>query len=278
MGAFPVGYGKNIGFARSTDNGVTFGARSSITSDFFTMDQVLGNDRVNNAPSLAVDNSPGAFRGNVYVTYSNNNNIDGADVVVQRSTDQGVTFSTPVRVNSRPGHDRAQWFPWVTVDKTTGRVYVFYYDQGIATDGDLTETTFVFSDDGGVTWSRPAPLTVRPFHAGWGNDTGQPNLGDYNQAVAQVGDAVRGVGGHSAARRLRRRPAVDVDDGARRRVQPPARGGRRRRSATRLRPSRLSDAGDRERPGGNGFIDPGDTVKLTIALRNYVTRPDERVG
>ena len=32
------------------------------------------------------------------------------------------------------------------------------------------------------------PLTERPFHAGWGNDTGQPNLGDYSQAVAQHGE------------------------------------------------------------------------------------------
>jgi hypothetical protein len=30
-------------------------------------------------------------------------------------------------------------------------------------------------------------LTSTPFHAGWGNDTGQPNLGDYNQGVAQGG-------------------------------------------------------------------------------------------
>ena len=29
------------------------------------------------------------------------------------------------------------------------------------------------------------PLTDRPFHAGYGNDTGEPNLGDYNEAVAQ---------------------------------------------------------------------------------------------
>src|SRR5437867_8387597 len=111
----------------------------------------------------------------------------------QRSTDQGVTFSPPIRLNSRPSGilaqaDRAQWFPWVTVDKVTGRVYEFFYDQGIAADGDLTEATYVFSDDCGSTWTKPMPLTDRPFHAGYGNDTGQPNLGDYNQAVAQGGE------------------------------------------------------------------------------------------
>src|SRR4029077_19273749 len=85
-------------------------------------------------------------------------------------------------------NDRAQWFPWVTVDTATGRVYVFYYDQGIATAGDLSETTVQFSDGGGASGSRPMPLTDRPFHAAYGNDTGQPNLGDYNQAVAQGGE------------------------------------------------------------------------------------------
>src|SRR5205823_13868591 len=132
----------------------------------------------------AVDTSPGAA-GNIYVVYANNANSDGADVVLRRSTNQGSTWSTTLRINSRPGADRAQWFPWVTVDRTTGRVYVFYYDQGIATSGDLTETTYTWSDDGGVSWARPRPLSERPFHAGWGNDTGQPNLGDYIQSVAQ---------------------------------------------------------------------------------------------
>jgi hypothetical protein len=39
------------------------------------------------------------------------------------------------------------------------------------------------------------PLTDRPFKAGWGNDTGQPNLGDYNQAAAQGGELFAVWGG-----------------------------------------------------------------------------------
>src|SRR5262249_18474417 len=137
-----------------------------------------------NFPSLAVNNS----NGNIYVVYANNNTRDGADIAFQRSTDGGLTFSSPLFLNSRPGSDRAQWFPWVSVDQSSGRVYVSYYDQGIAANGDLTETTYLFSDDNGVTWSKPMPLTERPFHAGWGNDTFQPNLGDYNQDIAQNGE------------------------------------------------------------------------------------------
>ena len=50
------------------------------------MDQVLGNDRVNTSPSLAVDNSRGPRRGNIYLVYANNNSGDGADIVFQIGT------------------------------------------------------------------------------------------------------------------------------------------------------------------------------------------------
>jgi hypothetical protein len=182
------GLGTKIAVARSLDNGVTFQPPVETAPEAFTMDQVLGNDRINTFPSLAVDNSRGKRRGTVYLVYSNNDNRDGADIVFQKSTDGAQTFSSPMRINAAPGRDRAQWFPYVTVDSLTGRVHVFFYDQGIDSTGDLTEVGYVFSDSGGERWSAPVPLTRRPFRAGWGNDTGQPNLGDYNGAVAQRGE------------------------------------------------------------------------------------------
>src|SRR5207248_423236 len=135
-------------------------------------------------PAVVPSASRGPHRGNVYVVYGNNNTFDGADVVFQRSMDDGVTFSAPIYLNSRPGEDRAQWFPWVAVDATTGRVNVFYYDQDVDASGDVTAVSWQYSNDGGLSWNKPMALTARAFHAGHGNDTGQPNLGDYNQAVA----------------------------------------------------------------------------------------------
>ena len=139
------GLGNTVGFARSLDNGATWQAPLNTSNEFFTMDQVLGNDRVNTSPSLAVDNSHGSRRGSIYLVYANNNSGDGADIVFQRSTDKGLTFSAPLELNAAPGEDRPQWFPWVTVDSTTGRVHVFYYDQGIDNSGDLSEVSYVFS-------------------------------------------------------------------------------------------------------------------------------------
>ena len=182
---FPTSLGNSIAFARSSNNGQTWSTPIDVTGPFFTMDQVLGNDRVNTSPSLAVDNSHGFHKNNIYLVYSNNNSQDGADIYFQKSSDKGATFSAPIILNSKPGKDRAQWFPWVTVDNQTGRVFVFYYDQSVARSGDLTQVSYLLSDSGGKSWRGPFPLTTVPFKAGWGNDTGQPNLGDYNQGVAQ---------------------------------------------------------------------------------------------
>ena len=184
---FPSLYTNGISYATSDNNGETWSTPRELAPDFLTMDQVLGNDRVNSNPSVAVDRSSQRHKNNVYIVYSNNDSQDGADVMMQRSTDGGQTFSSAVAINRRPGRDRAQWFPFATVDRNTGRVYVFYYDQGVARSGDRTQVAYTYSDNGGLDWKHQRPLTSHTFKAGWGNDANQPNLGDYNQAVAQHG-------------------------------------------------------------------------------------------
>jgi hypothetical protein len=255
-------YTNNIGFARSTDNGVTWSAPVNLTSNFVTMDQVLGDDRVNNNPWVAVDNSSGPFQGRVYVVYSRNNMLDGADIVFQRSSDGGITFSTPITLNSRPGNDRAQWFPLVAVDKTTGRVNVFYNDQGVASSGDLTEVTLTTSDDGGTTWSRPMPITDRPFKAGWGIGNSTPNLGDYIGGTAQLGVLYVGYAITSPVGFTDGQPSASmtVPDVAFSRIP----------ASTQKVSLRLGAVTFTE-SGGNGTIDPGDSVNLTIPVTNYVT-------
>jgi hypothetical protein len=265
------GYGNSVALARSNDNGATW-LPPIETGEFFTMDQVLGNDRVNTSPSLAVDNSRGPRRGTVYLVYANNNSGDGADIVFQKSTDGGQTLSEPVEINAAPGDDRPQWFPWISVDNHTGRVSVFYYDQGIDTSGDLTEVSYTFSDDGGAHWSAPVPLTRIPFKAGWGNDTGQPNLGDYNQAVSQNGQLF-------AAYAVTSPPPGGFADG-----QPTTRLTVPNIEFKRVSQFSLTDVnslplsidvngvtatdvtGNR-----NGFLDPGETIRVRVPLTNYTT-------
>lgn len=185
----PSAYALNTMFARSLDNGVTFQAAKSLrTSDFTFPDQIPGNDRIHSFPWLAVDNSTGPYKGSVYVAYSDNNSKDGADIAFQKSTNGGSTFSGAIYLDRAPGADRSQWFPTMSVDKSTGRLNVMWDDQGVDKTGDRMEMTWVHSDSGGASFSRPQPLTARPFHAGYGNNTGQPNIGDYNQIKSQGGE------------------------------------------------------------------------------------------
>jgi hypothetical protein len=249
-------------FSRSTDNGQTWSTPIEVAPSFFVNDQVLGNDRINSSPALTVDNA-----NRVYVAYAANDNKDGADIVFVRSLDQGATFSTPVLLNSRPGNDRSQWFPWLTTDLASGRIYAHYYDQGIDTDGDLTEVQYQFSDNAGASWSQPRPLSTRPFHAAHGNDTGQPNLGDYNQAVAQQGNyyavfATTFLTGFTDGQPTSGSFSV------------PETTVRRLRPFEQLPTSGLA-LGDVKAAavGGTPSLDPGDRVRVVVPARNFVTNP-----
>ena len=268
----PGGVTNSIAFAKTDDGGKTWSAPVEISAPFFLIDQILGNDRVHSFPSMAVDKSSGKNRGNIYVVYAANDAHDGADVMLLRSNNGGKSFIGPVAITSRPGNDRAQWFPAVSVDNDTGRVFVHYYDQGIADSGDLTNASYTFSDDGGKHWSPPLALNDRPFHAGWGNDTSQPNLGDYNQSVAQGGKY------YPVFAQATRPPAGFVDG------QPdlsmtvpdvivkvlPAPDHRFRAAQLDWQGKSFLDS------GRNGHIDPGELVFLSIDLRNYVTNPDSK--
>jgi hypothetical protein len=260
-----------ISFARSTDNGVTFGPPIDLAA-FFPPDEVLGNDRIHWFPSLAVDRSHGRNQGTIYVTYAQNNSRDGGDVVVQTSRDGGLTFGPPVMITARPGADRSQWFPWVTVNDRTGRVFIFHYDQGVADSGDLSQVSYTFSDDGGVTWAAARRLSARTFHAGWGNDTSQPNLGDYNQGVVnRSGELLAayavthpvGFRDGQPASPLMTVPEPTVTIASHAQQLPITTVDLRDVSASEL--PRDSD--------GNGFLDPGESALVTLRLRNYVTNP-----
>jgi hypothetical protein len=182
----------------------------------------------------------------------------------RRSTDGGQTFGPAIALNSRPGNDRPQWFPFVAVDKATGRVNVFYYDQGVDTSGHLTQVSYLYSDDGGNTWSRPAALSERPFKAGWGNDTSQPNLGDYNQAVAQFATFYSAFAATQPQRFTDGQPSsqLNTPDVFFRKV-PEAEVP----LPLLLGPVTITDS------GGNGSLDPGETGSLRFALTNSSTNP-----
>ncbi len=98
---------------------------------------------------MAVDISNGSHRGRIYIAYPTGGS--GTSVIqVRYSDDQGSTWSQPKTV-SISGATQS-FFPWITVDDSTGIVCIAYY----AFDTSVqygTDTYLAYSSDGGQTYS-----------------------------------------------------------------------------------------------------------------------------
>jgi len=143
---------EGIFFDRSFDGGETFG-RDKIVSDIpggWDFD-VPGIMRCNGLPITACDLSKSKYRGNVYVLWGDQRNgTTDSDVYFVKSTDKGETWSQRIKVND-DNTNRHQFFPWMTVDSTSGIIYVIFYDRR-NTAGAETEVFLARSDDGGETF------------------------------------------------------------------------------------------------------------------------------
>ncbi|MEN8163582.1 MAG: sialidase family protein [Acidobacteriota bacterium] len=137
---------------------------------------------------IAVDRSSGPSHGHVYLLCSvDPPGTDPADVMFARSTDGGLTWSTPIRVNDDPVDGNAwQWFGTMAV-APNGRIDVVWNDTRSLGQENISEVFYAFSTDGGLSWSRNQPLTPSfDSHLGWPQ---QNKLGDYYDMVSDTGGA-----------------------------------------------------------------------------------------
>lgn len=147
--------------------------------------KVPGIYRSNGLPVSACDRTGGAYHGTIYVNWTDQRNgADDTDVWLAKSTDQGNTWSKPIRVNDDKAGNH-QFFTWMSLDPTNGYLYFVFYDRrGLR--GDLTNVYMARSTDGGATFVN-FKINDKPF---------SPNdgifFGDYNNLVAK-GDLVRPV-------------------------------------------------------------------------------------
>jgi hypothetical protein len=116
-----------LGFARSTDGGVTWTNVNDFAADMngIRTSNLLNGIRANGFPRLSVDRTSGAL----YAVACEKNfapALDNADVVLMKSTNNGVNW-TRTRVNSDAA-GKLQWFAAVEVD-AAGGVNIVYYDQ-----------------------------------------------------------------------------------------------------------------------------------------------------
>ncbi|NOU47968.1 MAG: T9SS type A sorting domain-containing protein [Bacteroidales bacterium] len=148
-----------IGFARSMDGGVTWEPAIRIMNNIrgIRTSETSKNHRVNSFPSMAVDISGGTDNGNIYIVWTNIgipgvNTNESIDVYMIKSTDNGTTWSTPIRVNQDPfGVGREHYFPWICCDDVTGTLSVIFYDDRNV-NSNQCETYCANSYDAGETW------------------------------------------------------------------------------------------------------------------------------
>lgn len=184
---------KALAMARSLDGGATWLPAVRIIDNLkgIRTHAVTQNMRVNSFPCMAVDISNGSRKGTIYVVWTNVNTPgvnsgQGCEVYLIKSTDKGITWSSPVKVNTDPlGTNKQHFLPWITCDPANGNVAVVFYDNrnvtstqaeawcSVSTDGAATFTDFAVSD---VSFT-PSPL---PNMA-----TGY--MGDYLAIAAQNG-------------------------------------------------------------------------------------------
>lgn len=148
-----------LGFAMSTDGGVTYSTATRIITNIrgIRTSETSKNQRVNSFPSMTVDISGGGYNGNIYVTWTNIgvpgvNTGNDISVYMIRSTDDGASWSTPIRVNQDdPADGNEHYFPWIACDPETGILSaIFYDDRNVG--GSQCEVFCANSLDAGETW------------------------------------------------------------------------------------------------------------------------------
>ncbi|HLG31871.1 MAG TPA: T9SS type A sorting domain-containing protein [Ignavibacteriaceae bacterium] len=145
-----------IGFGTSTDGGTTW----IIQENAFDINGIngqltnKGNIRVNGLPRMAIDMSGGSRHGWIYIVTTQKNLAPAGndpDVILNKSTDGGISWSSGIRVNHDPLNNGAvQYFPAIHVDNYGGVNVIFYDDRN--TTQDSTGVFLARSDDGGNTW------------------------------------------------------------------------------------------------------------------------------
>ncbi len=148
-----------LGFTRSFNGGATFQTAQRILSNKrgIRTSGVSKNHRVNSFPSMAADISGGDLNGNIYIVWANIgvpgiNQGPDTDIYMIRSSDQGTTWSAPIRVNQNPsGMGHKSYFPWITCDPETGVLSVIYYDDRNV-GSNKCEVFCAISFDGGESW------------------------------------------------------------------------------------------------------------------------------
>ena len=196
---------QNIVFVKSIDGGNTFSAPQVIATTFATTRRLAipaGSSR-----SLRVYISAGAYRTAtrdlVYAVWTDLSGDAGCAtgggpgtsvtstcktrVWFTRSTDGGINWSAPVKINDQAGLND-QFHSRLCVDESNGLIVVTYHDT--VADAGRTESHVYYqtSGDDGVSWSTAVQITTAPSDAtGAAVDASGFGYGDYDGLSGHFG-------------------------------------------------------------------------------------------
>lgn len=176
-----VMYVSNIGsafnvnyiFNYSSDGGLSFSVMSSLNDagyvgTYNSMGRlVINNARTRPYPMIAYDNSNGPYRGRLYCVYASNvppGNGNKPDIILRWSSDNGANWSPRITVNDNANPEQSdQWFPAIWCDRTTGKLYIKWYDDRVNPVSYTTGVWATYSTTGGATFAPNVRISNADF-------------------------------------------------------------------------------------------------------------------
>jgi hypothetical protein len=174
--------------------------------------QIASNQTNSTTAQRASEGLPAAAadpnRGTLYAVWDDGRFRDDKvnDAVISRSTDSGVTWSAPARVNQGPTDDKINHYNVTVAVGEDGKVYVDYRQRDQSGEAPLftpkIETYHQQSSDGGKTWTDPLLVDSVPANAYFSAFSRNGTFdGDYNQTAS--------IGGYTYVTRAKGLPASD---------------------------------------------------------------------
>ncbi len=204
FGFWPDTGSQGIYVVKSTNGGVSYGAATRIATTFGSF-QISVPAMASRIPLIYT--SASAYKSgttnNVYVSWTDMTGASGCTTPANapgsntastcktriwfaRSTNGGTSWSTPVMLNNQASKND-QFAQALTVDDTTGKISVIYYDTVNDTNRLKTHLFYQSSDDAGVSWSAPFQVTTaQTDETSAGADFGN-QYGDYNSLSGRGG-------------------------------------------------------------------------------------------